>query len=100
MKTLYTVYNRKSEEKKGNVYLHPVQSKGRFATQEQAQPLADMLKDAGELATVGKYYIFTKKEWRENQYKSKSKDGRKTTIINGEHGTSLIFEGLHFEIEK
>lgn len=102
MKILYTVYNRKSNQQENGLFIHPVQSKGRFATPEQAQPLADMLTSAGELATVGKYYIFTREEWAKDQYKSHSitDPKQKTTMINGDHGTTLIFEHLHFEIEK
>lgn len=95
MKELYTVYTRKADGE-------PVTNKGRFATPEQAQTLADIIKDRGELATVGKYYIYSREEWHKNQYKSHSitDPQTKTTIINGEHGTTLIFEHLHFEIER
>lgn len=100
MKVLYTVYHHESDERRGNRFLYPVQNKGRFQTPEQAQTLADIITKKGEVATVGQFYIFTREEWHKDQYKSRSIENPdiKTTVIRTERGSTLIFEGLHFEI--
>lgn len=49
---------------------------------------------------IHKYYIFSKEEWRKEQYTGVSiKDGRtKTWMTNEGNGCVLLFEGRHFEI--
>lgn len=102
MKQIFTVYTRDSLKQEKGRFIDPVIAKGRFYTEEQAAPLADSLRKSGKFAEIGKFYLFTREEWNRNQYKDtlKDEDGtpRRSTIINGDHGTTLIFEGLHFEI--
>lgn len=45
MKTLYTVYTRQSLEQNRGEYLHPVTSKGRFTTTEEAETAADAIRE-------------------------------------------------------
>lgn len=51
---------------------------------------------------VHKYYIFSKKEWEKQVYKGVSiRDGKtKTWMTNEGSGTTLLFEGVHFEIKN
>ena len=98
MKRLFTVYTRKNLEKvSANEYKHPVTNKGRFQTAEQAETLAEIVRKSGAWAEVGEFYIFSADEWKADDYKSKI-DEKRATIISGRKGTTLIFEGLHFEI--
>jgi len=99
MDQFFTVYTRKNLEKTSpNEYKHPVTNNGRFATEEQAEDLAENIRKSGAWAEVGLFYIFSREDWQRDQYKSKI-DGKNSTIIAGKHGTTLIFEGIHFEIE-
>ena len=99
MKTLYTVYTRRSLDKIGGDYLHPVTNKGRFTTPEQAETVAETVRNSGAWASVGKYYILTPEDWRSipDDYKGREADGTKSAMIEG---SALFFEGLHFEITK
>lgn len=104
MKTLYTVYTRQSLEQSHGDYLHPVTSKGRFATPEEAETAAEIIRKAGAWASVGKFYLFTRDEWSRDQYRDRLPMNRTATektdctIIAGDKGTTLVFRGLHFEI--
>lgn len=104
MRTLYTVYTRQNLEQNHGEYMHPVTSKGRFQTAEQAEKAAEIIRKSGSWASVGKFYIFSKEEWNRDQYRDKLPINRITTekkdctIIAGDNGTTLIFKGLHFEV--
>lgn len=99
MKTLYTVYTRKSLEKAGADYIHPVTNKGRFTTPEQAETLAEIIRSRGAWASVGEYYILSPEDWQQipNDYKGQDANGTKHAMIKG---TALFFENLHFEIMR
>lgn len=49
---------------------------------------------------VHKYYIISRKEWANEQYKGISIEDEKTKtwITNEGNGCVLLFEGVHFEI--
>lgn len=71
-------------------------------TEEEAKHTAsDFAKKYSE-ATTGtyKYYILSRKEWANEQYKGVSiKDGKtKTWMVNEGNGCALLFEGVHLEI--
>lgn len=94
MKILYTVYTRQSLDKSGGQYLHPVTNKGRFQTPEQAETVAETVRQSGAWASVGEFYILTAEDWKRipNDYKGTT-DGVKHAMIKG---TVLYFENLHF----
>lgn len=71
-------------------------------TEEEAQHATIELTKKYSEATAGthKYYILSRKEWKNEQYKGVSiKDGKtKTWMVNEGNGCALLFEGVHFEI--
>lgn len=72
-------------------------------TKESAENFAKKYKDGNVKAVyvgVHKYYIISRKEWANEQYKGVSiEDGKtKTWITNEGNGCVLLFEGVHFEI--
>lgn len=99
MKTLFTVYTRKSLEKAGADFIHPATNKGRFSTPEQAESLAKIIRGRGAWASVGEYYILSPEDWQRipDDYKGQEANGTKHAMIKG---TVLCFEKLHFEITR
>lgn len=71
-------------------------------TEEEAKKAsAEFAKSHGESTTgTHKYYIISRKEWANEQYKGVSlADGKtKTWMTNEGNGCVLLFEGVHFEI--
>lgn len=99
MKTLYTVYTRKNLSKSKGEYINPVTNKGRFTTPEEAESLAEIIRNGGAWASVGEYYILSPEDWQRipDDYKGQEADGTKHAMIKG---TVLCFENLHFEITR
>lgn len=99
MKTLYTVYTRENLDRVRGEYSHPVTNKGRFTTPEQAETLAEIIRNRGAWASVGEYYILSPEDWQQipNDYKGQDANGTKHAMIKG---TVLYFEKLHFEITR
>lgn len=71
-------------------------------TEEEAKKAVAEFAETHKEASTGihKYYIITRKEWANEQYKGVSlADGKtKTWMVNEGNGCALLFEGVHFEI--
>lgn len=79
-----------------------------YNTEEEAKEVAEKFmekykdgKAKAIYAGVHKYYIISRKEWANEQYKGVSiEDGKtKTWMTNEGNGCVLLFEGVHFEIK-
>jgi len=93
MKTLYTVYTR--ERLEGAC---PVTNKGRFQDAEQAEALAEIIRNSGNYASVGLFYVFTREEFNRDPYRDRLPDAwgvvRDCTIIK----SALNYRNIHFEV--
>lgn len=71
-------------------------------TETEAEKAATDFAKIHKGSTTGthKYYIISRKEWENEQYKGVSlADGKtKTWMVNEGNGCTLLFEGIHFEI--
>lgn len=91
--------NEKGESWRVNIYNYDTEEEAK----EAAEKFAEKYKGGNVKAAyvgVHKYYIISRKEWENEQYKGVSlSDGKtKTWMTNEGNGCVLLFEGMHFEI--
>ena len=93
-KAFAAVKGEKDEWKRIAESMHEIEKEAEKVAENYAKIHSD------SVTGTHKYYIISRKEWADKQYKDVSlADGKtKTWMTNEGNGCVLLFEGTHFEI--
>lgn len=94
-----TMQDEQGKQWRVNIYNYGTEEEAQNAAKNYAEKYKNCWNKC-VYAGVHKYYIISRKEWENEQYKGVSLvDGKtKTWMTNEGNGCVLLFEGVHFEI--